>query len=182
MVVRSRWRLPCFVVLAAVAVALVASSPSAAVEQADPLRQRLIQAADDYRGGDHASAWFRFWSLAHEGHATAQFNLGQLYREGHGVPTDLRLARYWYEEAAARGHPYAQYNLGIMYERGDGIPTDLVEARAWYRRAAAQDVTAARVALERLERQERQGKDGASARPARPPQAATLPPRAEPGF
>lgn len=123
----------------------------------DPVQRRLVQAAEDYQRGDHASAWFRFWALAQEGHAAAQFNLGQLYREGHGVPADFGLARYWYAEAAGQGHGYAQYNLGIMYERGDGTPPDLVEARSWYRRAAAQDVGAARAALQRLERQERRG-------------------------
>lgn len=134
----------------------LASLQSHAAERlADGFQAQLMQAADDYRHGDHASAWFRFWALAQKGHAAAQFNLGQLYREGHGVPADLGLARYWYEEAAAQGHAYAQFNLGIMYERGDGTPADLIEARAWYRRAAAQDVAAARAALDRLERQER---------------------------
>lgn len=135
--------------------AIASPQPLAAERIADGQQSQLIQAADDYRQGDHASAWFRFWALAQKGHAAAQFNLGQLYREGHGVPVDLGLARYWYEEAAAQGHAYAQFNLGIMYERGDGMPTDLIEARAWYRRAAAQDIAAARAALERLERQER---------------------------
>lgn len=153
----------CALTLGAVTAATLAASPARAAERtAVPVQQRLVQAADDYRSGDHASAWFRFWSLAHEGHAAAQFNLGQLYREGLGVPTDLALARYWYTEAASQGHAFAQYNLGIMYERGDGTPADLVEARAWYRRAAAQEIGAARAALDRLERQgqRREGRKG----------------------
>jgi TPR repeat protein len=148
-----------FHALAFAATAIVAlwSPPIGAAESnIDAVQRRLVQAADDYMSGDHTSAWFRFWALAHEGHAPAQFNLGQLYRAGHGVPADLGLARYWYEEAAAQGHGFAQYNLGIMYERGDGTPTDLIEARAWYRRAAAQDVAPARAALDRLDRQGRQ--------------------------
>jgi hypothetical protein len=166
-------RLALFVLILAAA----GPSPSSAAERAgDPLQQRLVQAADDYLRGDHTSAWFRFWALAHEGHAAAQFNLGQLYREGHGVPADLGLARYWYEEAAAQGHAYAQYNLGIMYERGDGTPADLVEARAWYGRAAAQDVPAARAALERLERR-REGRNGLAPGLARAAREPSLPGR-----
>lgn len=144
-----------FLAIAVVAAGIGLSPLVAAERTGDAFQRRLVEAADDYVSGDHASAWFRFWMLALEGHAAAQFNLGQLYREGHGVPADLGLARYWYEEAAGQGHAYAQYNLGIMYERGDGTPADLVEARAWYRRAAAQDVAVARTALERLERQQR---------------------------
>lgn len=113
---------------------------------------RLGRAAEDFQRGDHASAWFRFWSLAHEGYAAAQFNLGQLYRQGIGIAPDQSIARYWYAEAAAQGHPHAQYNLGLMYERGHGTTADLVEAKAWYRRAAAQDVPGARSALDRLEK------------------------------
>lgn len=118
---------------------------------------RLGRASEDFQRGDHASAWFRFWSLAREGYAAAQFNLGQFYRQGIGIAADLAAARYWYAEAAAQGHPHAQYNLGLMYERGDGTMADLVEAKAWYRRAAAQDVPGARSALERLERPRRSG-------------------------
>lgn len=115
---------------------------------------RLDRAGEDFQRGDHASAWFRFWGLAREGHPVAQFNLGQLYRQGIGIAPDLTIARFWYAEAAAQGHPHAQYNLGLMYERGDGASSDLVEAKAWYRRAAAQNVPGARSALDRLERPE----------------------------
>lgn len=160
MPVSRRLALRTFALSAAALIGLWSLPVVAADGTVDAVQRRLVQAADDYMSGDHASAWFRFWTLAHEGHAPAQFNLGQLYRAGHGVPIDLGLARYWYEEAAAQGHGFAQYNLGIMYERGDGTPTDLIEARAWYRRAAAQDIGPARAALDRLDRQGRQREGG----------------------
>src|SRR5262245_10683918 len=77
---------------------------------------RLGRASEAFQRGDHASAWFRFWSLAREGYPAAQFNLGQFYRQGIGIAADMTIARYWYAEAAAQGHPHAQYNLGLMYE------------------------------------------------------------------
>lgn len=128
---------------------------AAAYAQMPDKGARLVRANEDFQRGDHANAWFGFWSLAREGNPSAQFNLGQFYREGIGIAADLGIARYWYAEAAAQGHAFAQYNLGMMFERGDGATADLVEAKAWYRRAAAQDVPGARTALERLERPER---------------------------
>jgi uncharacterized protein len=127
-------------------------APAALARDAKPGQdQRIDSAAIDFEKGDHQSAWFRFWTLAQEGHAAAQFNLGQLYRLGLGVPVEFTMARYWYAEAAAQGHGYAQYNLGMMYEMGHGTRSDAIEAQAWYRRAAAQDIPGAAMALYRLE-------------------------------
>jgi TPR repeat protein len=134
----------------------LASVPAAAENRLGRQEERLAEAAADFQQGDYQSAWFRFWSLAHEGVASAQFNLGQLYRLGVGIPTELSIARYWYGEAAGQGHAYAQYNLGLMYELGHGTTSDLVETQAWYRRAVARDVPGASSALKRLEQRARE--------------------------
>jgi uncharacterized protein len=126
--------------------------PATAADPSPQTTRHLQQGGQDYEQGDTTSAWFHFWTLARQGDPTAQFNLAQLYRLGEGIPVDLRLALYWYAEAAAQGHGYAQYNLGIMYERGDGVGRDLTEAKAWYHRAAAQKIREAEAALRRLDK------------------------------
>jgi TPR repeat protein len=40
--------------------------------------------------------------------------MGVIYHEGNGVPRDLRLAREWFEKAAALGNPEARQNLREM--------------------------------------------------------------------
>jgi TPR repeat protein len=37
--------------------------------------------------------------------------LGVLYYDGNGVPRDRKVARQWYEKAAALGNPQAKQNL-----------------------------------------------------------------------
>jgi uncharacterized protein len=128
-----------------IAALMLAGSPAGAADD-------FVDGIRAFQKGDFETAWFRFLGPARKGDSAAQFNLAQLYREGLGIPTDLEIARHWYEAAASQGHAMAQFTLGVMYEKGDGVRADLVEAKAWYERAAKQNLNLARFALERLER------------------------------
>jgi TPR repeat protein len=136
----------------AILLCVVLAPRGTAADESGRIRRQLLNAGENYERGNYQDAWFGFWGLARQGDAVAQFNLAQLYRMGVGIPADLRIAHYWYAEAAAQGHAYAQYNLGMMYERGDGATLDIAEARAWYRRAAARNVPGASTALLRLDK------------------------------
>ena len=74
---------------------------------------------------------------ARRGDAQAQYLLGVLYDNGQGVAQDYKLARSWFEKAAAQGQASAQYHLGFMYEAGRGMPHNNQQALHWYGLAAA---------------------------------------------
>ena len=74
-------------------------------------------------------------SSRHEG---AQYNLGAMYDNGTGVRKNIKIARYWYRQAASRGDSLAQSALGLIYEKGKGVKKDLAEAAKWYGKAAEQ--------------------------------------------
>jgi TPR repeat protein len=38
-------------------------------------------------------------------------SLGAIYNKGNGVPRNVRIARQWFEKAAALGNPEAKRNL-----------------------------------------------------------------------
>jgi TPR repeat protein len=46
--------------------------------------------------------------------ASAMNGLGVLYQDGNGVPRNTRVARQWFEKAAALGNPEAKLNLKEM--------------------------------------------------------------------
>jgi Sel1 repeat len=46
--------------------------------------------------------------------ASAMNGLGAIYNEGDGVPRNTKLARQWFEKAAALGIPQAKQNLKGM--------------------------------------------------------------------
>jgi TPR repeat protein len=53
-----------------------------------------------------------------QGEAKAQNNLGVMYENGHGLPIDLDIAIYWYEEAARKGNRNARANLHRLTTAG----------------------------------------------------------------
>lgn len=90
--------------------------------------------------------------FAEGGDAESMFQLARLYDvpEGRGVPTDLSVAKRWYEKAAHLGHLYSQYALANMYDCGDGEERDLAKARKWYEVAARQNFGEAQMHYARM--------------------------------
>lgn len=91
-----------------------------------------------FDGGDLATAYREWRSLAEAGDAEAQVALAGLYMAGAGVPADAAEAARWYRRAAAQGDAVAQLNLGDLYGRGRGVERDLVQAYLWLSLAMAQ--------------------------------------------
>jgi TPR repeat protein len=48
------------------------------------------------------------------GEPSAMNGLGAIYKDGDGVPRDPKVARQWFEKAAALGNPEAKQNLREM--------------------------------------------------------------------
>lgn len=105
--------LRCCVWLAAGAACLLVSSPLPA--------QDFARGVDAFNKGDYPSAVNEWNPLAERGDAKAQYMLGILYKDGKGVERDYKLARKWFEAAAAQGSPSALYWLGWMNEYGKGM-------------------------------------------------------------
>jgi hypothetical protein len=81
---------------------------------------------------------------ADSGDKQAQLMLGTMYEDGlAGLPSDLREAAYWYEQAARQDYPKAQYNLGLLYEDGRGVKQNYGQAAYWYDKAAKAGFTEA---------------------------------------
>jgi TPR repeat protein len=85
------------------------------------------------------------------GDPDSQYNLGQMYRRGEGVPSDMDMARHWYEAAAEQGFDEAQFQLGTIWETGNGVAQDLAAARRWYGSAARAGHARARESLSRVD-------------------------------
>jgi TPR repeat protein len=65
------------------------------------------------RSGETKKA--RGWALPAElGDPSNMNDLGIIYNAGNGVPRDPRIARQWFEKAAALGNPEAKQNLRGM--------------------------------------------------------------------
>jgi TPR repeat protein len=74
---------------------------------------------------------------AKKGEADAEFDLGAFYHDGeNGTQKDFKLARQWFEKAAAQGEPRAQFNLGVMYYIGEGVKQDYAQAKNWFDKSA----------------------------------------------
>jgi TPR repeat protein len=48
------------------------------------------------------------------GNDAAMNGMGAIYNEGDGVPRNVKVARQWFEKAAALGNPEAKQNLREM--------------------------------------------------------------------
>jgi TPR repeat protein len=103
-----------------------------------PATADFAAATSAYDGGDYATAFREWHTLAEGGDTAAQTALAGLYRGGIGRDIDLIRAAQWYSRAAQAGNAVAQLNLGEMYEHGWGVTRDAVAAFVWYHRAAAQ--------------------------------------------
>jgi hypothetical protein len=86
-----------------------------------PAKADFAAAAKAYDGGDYATAYREWRTLAQAGDTEAQIALAGLYKR-----------------AAQAGNAVAQMNLAEMYEHGLGVKRDAVAAFVWYHRAAAQ--------------------------------------------
>src|SRR5205085_9806804 len=67
-----------------------------------------------WQRSDYSAAVAIWRPLAEKGDADAAFNLGQAYRLGRGVPTNLSIAKSWFERAARQNHVDAQTTLGLL--------------------------------------------------------------------
>ena len=103
-----------------------------------PATADFAAATSAYDGGDYATAFREWRTLAEAGDTEAQIALAGLYRGGIGRDVDLTRAAQWYARAALAGDAVAQLNLAEMYEHGWGVARDKVTAFIWYHRAAAQ--------------------------------------------
>src|SRR5206468_5115536 len=113
-----------YLVTAALLLALAAPGSAQSVKAGIEAWQRA-----DYSG---AVAIWR--PLAENGDADAAFNLGQAYRLGRGVPTNLSIAKSWFERAARQNHVDAQTTLGLLlFQNGDQA-----EGLKWLKAAAEQ--------------------------------------------
>jgi cell division septation protein DedD len=102
-----------FIVPAVAAAALL-------IAAAAPARADVKAGVDAWQAGRFDDAVGRWRPLADKGDADAQFNMGQAYRFGKGVAPDIKIARNWFQRAAAQGHERAQSSLGlILYEAGE---------------------------------------------------------------
>lgn len=111
---------------------LVGAAAAAMALGAAPAHADVKAGVDAWARGDFAAAVREWRGPADKGDADAQFNMGQAYKLGRGVPADLRIARSWYQKAAAQGHDQAQANLGlILFEAGQRSA-----ALPWLKKAA----------------------------------------------
>ena len=105
-------------------------------ESAVAERQRTPVFDFDYIAGedilaDVHGAYLKLKEMAPEGDAEAQYKLGGYYQYGWASPANFKLAREWYNRAAAQGHPDAMLGLAIMDTQGQGGPADTKAAFTW---------------------------------------------------
>src|SRR6478672_4416305 len=86
-----------------------------------PLSAQSVKAGiEAWQRSDYANAVAIWRPLAEKGDADAAFNLGQAYRLGRGVPTNLAIAKSWFERAARQNHIDAQTTLGLLlFQNGE---------------------------------------------------------------
>src|SRR4051812_14327997 len=96
--------------------------------------QRVKAGIEAWQRSDYAGAVAIWRPLAEHGDADAAFNIGQAYRLGRGVPTNLSVAKTWFERAARENHVDAQTTLGLLlFQNGDQA-----EGLKWLKAAAEQ--------------------------------------------
>jgi uncharacterized protein len=91
-----------------------------------PVSAQSVKAGiEAWQRSDYSAAVAIWRPLAERGDADAAFNLGQAYRLGRGVPTNLSIAKSWFERAARQNHVDAQTTLGLLLfqnaEQGEGL-------------------------------------------------------------
>src|SRR3954471_23540240 len=110
------------------AAALLLASPTAIPAQS------VKAGIEAWQRADYSGAVAIWRPLAEGGDADAAFNLGQAYRLGRGVPTNLAIAKSWFERAARENHVDAQTTLGLLlFQNGDQA-----EGLKWLKAAAEQ--------------------------------------------
>jgi TPR repeat protein len=102
---------------------------------APPVSAQSVKAGiEAWQRADYSAAVAIWRPLAEKGDADAAFNLGQAYRLGRGVPTNLSIAKTWFERAARQNHVDAQTTLGLLlFQNGDQA-----EGLKWLKAAAEQ--------------------------------------------
>jgi cell division septation protein DedD len=105
---------------------LALSAPAAA--------QTVKAGIEAWQRADYSSAVAIWRPLAEKGDADASFNLGQAYRLGRGVPTNLSIAKSWFERAARQNHIDAQTTLGLLLFQNN----EQAEGLKWLKAAAEQ--------------------------------------------
>jgi cell division septation protein DedD len=100
-----------------------------------PVSAQSVKAGiEAWQRADYSSAVAIWRPLAEKGDADAAFNLGQAYRLGRGVPTNLSIAKSWFERAARQNHVDAQTTLGLLlFQNGEQA-----EGLKWLKAAAEQ--------------------------------------------
>ncbi len=100
-----------------------------------PVAAQSVKAGiEAWQRADYSAAVAIWRPLAEGGDADAAFNLGQAYRLGRGVPTNLAIAKSWFERAARQNHVDAQTTLGLLlFQSGDQA-----EGLKWLKAAAEQ--------------------------------------------
>jgi cell division septation protein DedD len=100
-----------------------------------PVSAQSVKAGiEAWQRADYPAAVAIWRPLAEKGDADAAFNLGQAYRLGRGVPTNLSIAKSWFERAARQNHVDAQTTLGLLlFQNGDQA-----EGLKWLKAAAEQ--------------------------------------------
>ena len=114
--------------LATIFLVSIAVAPPASADFADGARA--------YDGGDYATAFAEWRSLAEKGHVESQVALANMHRFGEGRPVDAATAARWYRRAAKQGNTIAQINLAEHLERGIGLKRDVQAAYRWMAIAA----------------------------------------------
>jgi len=98
-------------------------------------KKRLTKEAED-RVKEHAK--------------TAASFLGRMSLRGEGMPQNYRVARLWYERAAALGDAEAHNGLGIMYRDGLGVTANPDKALKYFEYAARFELPEAQVNIAKL--------------------------------
>jgi cell division septation protein DedD len=113
-------------VLVTAALLLALPAPAAA--------QSVKAGIEAWQRSDYSAAVAIWRPLAEKGDADAAFNLGQAYRLGRGVPTNLSIAKSWFERAAHQNHVDAQTTLGLLLFQN----AEQAEGLKWLKAAAEQ--------------------------------------------
>jgi uncharacterized protein len=93
----------------------------------------MSEAMQALRCGNFLAAQDILHKLARLGSTAAFIRLGELYEiGGDGVPSDLRLSRYWYERAFQADLAAGAAALGRMYYTGQGVPIDYEKAYCYF--------------------------------------------------
>lgn len=122
------------------------SQPQADLGQADEI-DHVTEGLRLVHYGDVIGAAKIFEQGALVGKSAAMMNLAQLLETGAAgqVKRDLKLALYWYHEAAKRGNGFAAWRIGSLIESGQapGYSNDIAEAARYYKIAIANNGPAA---------------------------------------